>query len=63
MCSILHFQVFEEGSLVIHNIQPENAGQFDCIAHNSVGEVKDSVNISVGYPPRVNTKPSGRSLK
>lgn len=37
-----------------------HVGQIDCVAFNFMGEVKDSFNLSVGYPPKVVLKPSGK---
>ncbi|XP_034234598.1 hemicentin-1-like isoform X2 [Thrips palmi] len=51
--SLSNFKVFEDGFLQIDSVVAENSGQLDCVANNSVGEVKDSVNLTVGYPPVV----------
>ncbi|XP_052121431.1 hemicentin-1 isoform X3 [Frankliniella occidentalis] len=56
-------EMLDNGDLMIYDIKPENTGQFDCVAHNTVGEVKDSVNITVGYPPKIVTKPSSTLIE
>lgn len=37
-----------------------HSGQVDCVAKNLVGEVKDSLNLTIGYPPKVMLNSAGK---
>ncbi|KAJ1520885.1 hypothetical protein ONE63_003968 [Megalurothrips usitatus] len=61
--SLPNFKVYEDGSLQINEVQPETSGQLDCVSQNLVGEVKDSVNLTIGLPAKIGKEPSVLELE
>ncbi|XP_008335196.1 immunoglobulin superfamily containing leucine-rich repeat protein 2-like [Cynoglossus semilaevis] len=60
-----HFQVFNNGTLIIPKLQKEDVGRYSCSASNELGRVEDSVSVQVLEPTdvRPTTTTDSRTFK
>nr|DBA21577.1 TPA: hypothetical protein GDO54_018188 [Pyxicephalus adspersus] len=54
--------ILSNSSLQIHNVQPEDAGRYQCTASNSHGITTANVWLSVQQPPRIQIESSSNQL-
>ncbi|XP_027778359.2 matrix-remodeling-associated protein 5 [Marmota flaviventris] len=53
------YQVYEDGTLLIHKAQRSDSGNYTCLVRNSAGEDRKTVWVQVHVqPPRINGHPS-----
>ncbi|KFM73053.1 Hemicentin-1, partial [Stegodyphus mimosarum] len=48
--------------LALHNIQPEDSGNYVCVASNSAGRDHQSVTLDVHVPPAITTLPKSQDI-